>query len=496
MGDVANILGIQSKAALSTAETAQAILAGSTSAAPAKKKPKKPKGMSREVYDLMGPDGLVPAMETSQKVHSGFKDKRISATKGKWIWAPFKSSARSDGLVGYHWQKADVQYNDYPYAKFNVRSETLVPLYTDDEYSALLQSNQWTRSETDHLMYTVFKYDLRWPVIADRYDCSPPRSAEEMQHRYLTVLTKMKAHRSNLAVHPNMDVGMSIQFEKSRRLQAEMTARRTADEEGELQSLKEELKAVEAVLRKHKKLPKEHAPAKNNVDQDKKINTSAPTGGKSSSRPKTPRVGSRAVIAPGRPSLQSIRLNIPEQPNTLSTTLLKKMISLLRDLGVPERPMATRAVCDGMDTVRKLAITLCSLHSAINKKEKELVVERAIALKLPSGRAGTIDAVGKENKTAGAGAGAGAGVGAPAGAGAGAPVGASAGVHASSAATPRRGLAVTSAVAAAGAAAIKSEPVDTGSATGAAIHGSAPSVKRKADEIGDTMIAKRPRRGR
>ena len=71
MGDVANILGIQSKAALSTAETAQAILAGSTSAAPAKKKPKKPKGMSREVYDLMGPDGLVPAMETSQKVHSG-----------------------------------------------------------------------------------------------------------------------------------------------------------------------------------------------------------------------------------------------------------------------------------------------------------------------------------------------------------------------------------------------------------------------------------------
>jgi hypothetical protein len=109
MGDIANILGVQAKPILSQAQTAQAILAGPTPIANTTKKMKKPKGMSREVFDLMGPDGLIPAVETSKQVHSGFKDKRISATKGKWIWAPFKSSARSDGLEGYHWQKADVQ---------------------------------------------------------------------------------------------------------------------------------------------------------------------------------------------------------------------------------------------------------------------------------------------------------------------------------------------------------------------------------------------------
>ena len=38
--------------------------------------------------------------------------------------------------------------------------------------------------------------------------------------------------------------------------------------------------------------------------------------------------------------------------------------------------MATRAVCDGIDSVRRLAVSLCSLHNAIAKKEKELVTFR------------------------------------------------------------------------------------------------------------------------
>jgi DNA methyltransferase 1-associated protein 1 len=151
MGDIANILGVQAKVALSASETAQAILAGPNPIPENKKKMKKPKGMSREVFDLMGPGGLVPAIE-SAKVGAGFKDKRVSVTKGKWLWAGFKNSARGDNCVLHHWQKADVQYADYPYAKFNIRSTPLTPLYTDEEYTLLLQSDDWTRSETDHLM--------------------------------------------------------------------------------------------------------------------------------------------------------------------------------------------------------------------------------------------------------------------------------------------------------------------------------------------------------
>jgi len=207
MGDVAQILGVEQKAALSQGETAAAILAGSSAPAPARKM-KKPKGMSREVFDLMGPDGLVPAIETSKTKSSGFKDKRISATKGKWIWAPFKSSARSDDQVSHHWQKADVQYHDYPWARFNVKLDALRPLYSDEEYANLLTTNNWTRSETDHLMFIAYKYDLRWPVIADRYTLLPPRCTEDLQNRYLTVVTKVRAFRASNGA--NVQVSMSL----------------------------------------------------------------------------------------------------------------------------------------------------------------------------------------------------------------------------------------------------------------------------------------------
>ena len=233
MGDIANILGVQAKAVLSAGEAAQAILAGPNPIPENRKKMKKPKGMSREVFDLMGPGGLIPAVE-SGKVGAGFKDKRSTATKGKWLWAPFKSSARGDDLAMFHWQKADVQYHDYPYAKFNIRGSTLTPLYSDEEYAALLQSDDWTRSETDHLMYTVHKFDMRWPVISDRFHSVPARCAEELQARYLTVLCKIRAYRNSpssgahhLHMANNVDIGMSLTYEKSRRLQAELAVRRT-----------------------------------------------------------------------------------------------------------------------------------------------------------------------------------------------------------------------------------------------------------------------------
>lgn len=39
---------------------------------------------------------------------------------------------------------------------------------------------EWTKEETDYLFEFVKEYDLRWPVIADRYDFKDgkPRSME------------------------------------------------------------------------------------------------------------------------------------------------------------------------------------------------------------------------------------------------------------------------------------------------------------------------------
>jgi DNA methyltransferase 1-associated protein 1 len=64
----------------------------------------------------------------------------------------------------------------YPFAKYNVKAQ--VPKrYTDEQYNRHLKSDDWTREETDYLMDLVEEYDLRWVVIADRYDYQP-RGAE------------------------------------------------------------------------------------------------------------------------------------------------------------------------------------------------------------------------------------------------------------------------------------------------------------------------------
>ena len=129
------------------------------------------------------------------KVKVGNKWITSSKRARPWTWAPFASSARTDGASFRHWVRANVEYTDYPYAKFDIHLDPVS--YTDDEYQQYLTSNVWTKSETDKLMDLVRTYELRWPVIYDRwYDyylttsstsARPTRNIEDLQHRYYGV---------------------------------------------------------------------------------------------------------------------------------------------------------------------------------------------------------------------------------------------------------------------------------------------------------------------
>ena len=136
-----------------------------------------------------------------------------------------------------------MEYLDYPYARFDVKLGRLD--YSDSEYAKLLESKDWSREESDALAQMAHKFDLRWPVIFDRWDrrlrpnffllfglraaplllsgkrkkerkkpgvrvafalllkClrvsrtfSPPRRAEELQFRYLTMAQTLLRARS------------------------------------------------------------------------------------------------------------------------------------------------------------------------------------------------------------------------------------------------------------------------------------------------------------
>jgi DNA methyltransferase 1-associated protein 1 len=104
---------------------------------------------------------------TEVKVKVGSKLISSSKRARPWAWAPFASSGRSDGAMFRHWVRKNVEYTDYPYAKFDIHMDPVT--YTPEEYAAHLQSETWTRSETDRLMELARIFECRWPVIFDRF---------------------------------------------------------------------------------------------------------------------------------------------------------------------------------------------------------------------------------------------------------------------------------------------------------------------------------------
>ncbi|KAJ1436881.1 hypothetical protein B484DRAFT_428465, partial [Ochromonadaceae sp. CCMP2298] len=286
MSDVADMLGLAKGPAPATASEEAVKIMGDIKPKPTGKF-KKPKGMSREVFDLLGKDGLLSSIQGNLTAPN-FKNKRANALKGKWVWAPIASTARTHNASCFmHWSKAD-SHGDHPYAKFNVRLEGFE--YSQEEYTAHLGDAEWTREETDKLVEAAHRYDLRWAVVADRVG---GRAVEELQARYFSVRAKLAATRtgqgqgtgvgaalsSELAgasVGASVGAGASatssasssasagplgtadpsgfnLAMERKRRRQQDMLFTKTKEDEEEELGLREELRAIDAALKKNKK---------------------------------------------------------------------------------------------------------------------------------------------------------------------------------------------------------------------------------------------------
>jgi DNA methyltransferase 1-associated protein 1 len=157
------------------------------------------------------------------------------------------------------------------FAKYNVQVN--IPKYTDEQYEANLRNEDWSREETDYLMRVVQDYDLRWPVIWDRYEYEPAessvdivpseigvmvplpkvRSMEDLKARYYEVAAKMMAiihpvqfmSQAEFNLHQLM-TSFSSQQEQLRKKFAETAMSRSAEERREEESLLIELKRIMA----------------------------------------------------------------------------------------------------------------------------------------------------------------------------------------------------------------------------------------------------------
>ncbi|KAG0341259.1 swr complex subunit [Podila horticola] len=139
---------------------------------------KKPDGISRELYGLIGNNVSTVAFNNPT-----YKPKLNLSTKAvNWTWRPFVNPSREDDLILHHWQKTRTDPNEeYRFHKFNKAIE--LQEFTKDEYKSHLQDPDWTYEETEYLWDLCRRFDLRWVVIQDRYEW-PPQEHDLMALKY------------------------------------------------------------------------------------------------------------------------------------------------------------------------------------------------------------------------------------------------------------------------------------------------------------------------
>ncbi|KAG0259605.1 swr complex subunit [Mortierella polycephala] len=135
---------------------------------------KKPEGISRELYGLIGNNVSTVAFNNPL-----YKPKlNVSKKAVNWTWRPFVNPSRDDDLVLHHWEKTRTDPNEeYRFYKFN-KAINLIEFSAED-YKAHLQDSDWTLEETNYLWDLCRRFDLRWTVIQDRYEW-PPQEQDRM----------------------------------------------------------------------------------------------------------------------------------------------------------------------------------------------------------------------------------------------------------------------------------------------------------------------------
>jgi DNA methyltransferase 1-associated protein 1 len=256
------------------------------------------KGLAREVQSLGGDNPIAIVPEVSLYKKRRFANRKPAA---RWEHKQFRNSARDDQtLILRHWKRktepgqpgdhADAESSeavkdengedgsktedvieDSAFSKFNVKVQ--IPEYNDEQYNAKLQNDDWTQEETTYLMTLVRDYDLRWPLIWDRYDFVPkapedadmngensavvpvakPRDMEDLKARYYEVAAKMMELQKAIQymTQPEWDLHQTMvnfkpEQERERKKFALNSMSRSKEEAKEEESLLIEVKRIMA----------------------------------------------------------------------------------------------------------------------------------------------------------------------------------------------------------------------------------------------------------
>jgi DNA methyltransferase 1-associated protein 1 len=143
----------------------------------------------------------------------------------------------------------------YHFDQFDVRID--LPTYSDQEYEQFLQDEDWTKDETDYLWSLCGDFDLRWIIIADRYDYQDKqRTMEDLKDRYYSAVRKLLLGQTpeSLMTTTQLETYNSYKWDKSKEIErkeyVENLYKRTPEQIAEENALMAELKRIEAYEKK------------------------------------------------------------------------------------------------------------------------------------------------------------------------------------------------------------------------------------------------------
>ncbi|KAI4468424.1 dna methyltransferase 1-associated protein 1 family member [Holotrichia oblita] len=363
MADVRDIMELEQPAAPEVSR--ETIIGQKKRTSTTQKMPKRPEGMHREVFALLYNDNKDAPPLFPSDTSNGYKQTKIKLgmrRPRKWEWMAFTNPARTDGAVFYHWRRPSDEPKEYPFAKFNKKLE--IPTYTENEYNQHLKSDGWTKEETDHLMDLVKRFDMRFIIMADRYDTEKfsKRSVEDLKERYYKVcgiLAKIEEEQYLLGEMKKIEARKKERERKTQDLQKLISQ---ADNQNE------------TPRKTDKKIPKKKIA---NPSRPSKIDTSsskiltcvcffvhqyilqaAETAGI-----KFPDYKNSGV------SLRSQRMKLPANVGQKKSKGIEQM---LQDMGLELNPTPTEDICQNFNELRSDMVLLMELKAALGTCDYEL----------------------------------------------------------------------------------------------------------------------------
>jgi len=348
----------------------------------------RPEGMHRELYNLLYSENKelpCPLIQTDTSKDLGYKQMRAKLGMRRvrpWKWMPFTNPARKDGLILNHWRRAQEEGKDYPFARFNKVCE--VPTYTELEFGHHLATPGWTRQETDHLMDLASRFDLRFIVMADRWDSNTysPRSVEDLKERYYSIVEKLERVHGGATGAQEQNKKTFVydaEHERRRKEQLRRLYNRTQDQLDEEDMLKAELRKIEARKKEREKktadLQKMIAQADASNNEMKKIGKKQKIGGVAGrlNRPEPVQIDQTGIKWPdGKSSGVSLRSTRMKLPTSVGLKKTKAIETMCTELGLEMQPSCTEEICSEFNELRSEMVLLYELKNALTNSEFEL----------------------------------------------------------------------------------------------------------------------------